>query len=93
MGTVAAVSVSNIATLIIPANTRRTSFYLLNNGANQIYVGETNAITTADGFPLAAASQVSEDEGNNVWKGDIYGICDIADSPIEVRYWERNQGA
>ena len=73
-------------------NCKRTSFYLLNNGAKQIYVGENNSITTANGFPIAAASQVSEDEGSNVWKGDLWAICDALDSPVEVRYWERTHG-
>ena len=92
MGVVAAVNVTDTATLVIPQNTKRTSFYLLNNGVAQIYVGENSAITTADGFPLAAASQVSEDEGSNIYKGDIYAICAAVDSPVELRYWERNQG-
>ena len=51
MGTTAAVSVGTTPTLIIPANERRSSFYLLNNGTNEMYVGETNTITTATGFP------------------------------------------
>jgi hypothetical protein len=56
-----------------------------------MYIGETSAVTVAEGFPLAAASQVSEDEGNNVWKGDIYGI--VAVGSEEARYWERTQSA
>ena len=89
MGTTALVNVTDTATLIIPANVRRASFYILNNGLNQMYIGENSSITTATGFPLAAASQLSEDRGENLWKGDVYGICAIADSPIESRYWER----
>ena len=91
MGTTAAVSIGVAATLIVPANTRRSSFHLLNNGSNPMFIGENNAITIADGFPLSGGSQISEDEGNNVWKGDIYGI--VAAATEEARYWERTQSA
>ena len=89
MGTTAAVTVTTTATLVMPANVRRGSFYLLNNGATSMFIGETNSITALTGFPLAAASQVSEDEGNNLWKGDIYAI--VAAGTEEARYWERTQ--
>ena len=90
MGTTATVTVAATATLIIPSNERRSSFYLLNNGAESMFIGETAATTTiAAGFPLAAASQISEDEGNNVYKGPIFGI--VAAATEEARYWERTQ--
>lgn len=90
MGTTAAVTVGTTATLVIPANVRRTSFYLLNNGAESMFVGETaSATTVAAGFPLAASSQVSEDEGNNVYKGDVFAI--VAVGTEEARFWERGQ--
>jgi len=91
MGVTAAVSVGTTPTLIIPVNARRTSFYLLNNGTNEMYIGENSSVTVATGFPLAAASQVSEDEGSNVYKGDIYGI--VAAGTEEARYWERDVSA
>jgi len=53
-----------------------------------MFIGETAASTTlANGFPLAAASQVSEDEGMNVYKGDVFGI--VAAGTEEARFWER----
>lgn len=85
----AAVTVDGTATLILGQNTRRASFYLFNNGANRVFLGETSAVTTANGFPLESFSQLSEDEGNNLWKGDIYGIT--AGTSEEIRYWERTQ--
>lgn len=89
MGTTAAVDVTSSATLIMPANTRRTSFYMFNNGATRIFIGESSSVDTTTGFPLEAFSQFSEDEGNNIYKGDIYGIT--AGTTEEIRYWERDQ--
>lgn len=84
-----AVTVNDTATLIIDAETSRQSFYLFNNGANRVYLAETVAnCTVANGFPLEASSQLSEDRGENLWKGTVYGICGPGLSS-EVRYWER----
>jgi cellulase/cellobiase CelA1 len=92
MGNVGKVDVTGVATLILAANTRRTSFYMFNNGANRVFLGETAAqATVAEGFPLESFSQFSEDEGNNIYKGDIYGIT--AGTTEGVRYWERTQSA
>jgi hypothetical protein len=91
MGTCAHVDVTGTATLIMAANTRRTSFYIFNNGANRVFLCETNAVDTVDGFPLESFSQFSEDEGHNLWKGDIWGIT--AGTTEEIRYWERTQSA
>jgi len=83
------VTVSDTATLIIPQNTSRQSFYLFNNGAKRVYLGETAAdATVADGFPIESSSQLSEDRGENLWKGDVWGICAPGESS-EMRYWER----
>jgi hypothetical protein len=85
------VTVAITATLILPANERRQSFYLFNNGLSAIYMGETNAVTVATGFPLAQGSQISEDRGQNQWKGDIWGI--VAAGTEEIRFWQRTHSA
>ena len=91
MGTCKHVDVTGAATLVIPQNVRRTSFYLFNNGNNRVFLCETNAVDIVDGFPLEAFSQFSEDEGNNIWKGDIWAIT--TGTTEELRYWERDQSA
>ena len=90
MGLTAAVDVTGVATLILPQSVKRTSFYMFNNGAQRVFIGETAAqATVLTGFPLEPFSQFSEDEGNNIWKGDIWGIT--AGTTEEIRYWERDQ--
>ena len=89
MGTTNAVTVTGSATLILGANPLRQSFYLLNNGVNPVFVSEDTTVNTGTSFPLAAASQISEDRGMNIYKGDIYGIT--AGTSEEIRYWERTQ--
>jgi len=84
------VTVTDTATLIIPANTDRQSHLLMNTEvANAIYVGPDSSITTANGFRLGPGNQLLEDKAHaGFWSGDVYGIAGAA-LTADVRYWTR----
>jgi len=84
-----AVAIGDTPVLIIPQNTTRQSFYLFNHGGKRVFLGETAAeANVTNGFPIEASSQLSEDRGENLWKGDIWGVCAVGEVS-EIRYWER----
>lgn len=88
------VSVTNTATLIIGANSRRQSIMIENEDSSvTVFIGEDSSVTasgniTNDGVGIAPGGTFAEDAGGTrVYKGDIYGI--VASGTADVRYWER----
>lgn len=82
-----AVSVTNTATLIVAANTKRRSITIVNDSSSTIYIGPDSSITTANGTPLYGRQ--TRTEGRNIpegYQGDIYGI--VASGTADTRYWE-----
>ena len=82
-----AVSVGTTATLILAANTARISYFIINNHSAAIFVAEDNTVTTVNGLPLGSGGALSEDQGERLFKGDIFGI--VATATADVRVWER----
>ena len=86
----AAVTVTDTATLIIPASPRRQSHMMMNNdGAVTVYIGPDTAIADTTAFPLGPLNQLLEDKSKaGFHMGNVYGICSAGQS-AEVRYWTR----
>jgi len=84
------VTVTDTATLIIPADTDRQSHLIMNtDGANSVFIGPDDSITIANGFRLGPGNQLLEDKAHaGFWQGDIYGIC-AGGASADVRYWTR----
>jgi len=62
----------------IPANPKRLSYSIVNNGSVTVYTGADAGLTTVSGEPLVAGAMVSDDED----KEDVYviaesGTCDL----------------
>lgn len=77
----AAVSVGNTATSIKATNASRKAMIMKNNGAQSIFIGPANTVTTANGYELAA--------GKSIYIRDttaLYGI--VASSTCDLRYME-----
>lgn len=75
------VAVDNTADLILAANSSRLSWSIYNGGAETVYIGDTNAVTTTTGYPLVPGAHLS---GNG--RHDIYGIT--AAGSVNVQYLE-----
>ena len=84
-----AVSIGTSATLIIAANSERTSLYIENSAGDGtvLILGEDTTLTAANGIEIADGGSVIEDMGHRLWKGDWFGI--VAAGSADVRVWER----
>lgn len=77
----ASVDVNNSATLIKASNTARKCILIKNNGTSTLYIGTTNAVTIADGYPIEASESIYF-----YFKDAVYGIT--ASATIDIRYME-----
>jgi hypothetical protein len=68
-----------VPTLVMPAGSMREVYRLTNVGASTIYLGGA-AVTTANGYPLAAGAEFV-----GVGPSAVYGI--VASGTIDVRYY------
>ena len=86
----AAVNITDTATLILTANSRRQSHLLMNNDTvNTVYIGGDSSVTDTEAYPLGPLNQLIEDKSKAGYQASaIYGICE-AGKTAEVRYWER----
>lgn len=75
-----AVSCGVTATQLLASNPLRRKFVFFNNGAFKIFLGFTNAVSAANGFPLASGATWVEDAYN----GDIWGISPSGADDIRV---------
>lgn len=69
-GNISRPSIDNTADVILNANPDRKKMIIQNVGTVTVYLGFTNTVTTATGFPLPV-NAVWEDEN---WIGALYGI-------------------
>ena len=83
----AAVTVTNVATLIVDANCARQELFITNNSSSvDIFIGPDASVTAASGLPLDANQREERDRGFGTWLGPVYGIT--ASGSADVRYWE-----
>ncbi|MDG7041851.1 MAG: hypothetical protein JRN22_02230 [Nitrososphaerota archaeon] len=66
------VGMSDVATSIMSLNAGRKSITLKNTGvANTIFIGNSNAVTSADGFPISPSESLTIKH----YTGGIWGVC------------------
>lgn len=75
----AGITVTAVATQIVPTRLTRTGFVIVNNSAQTVYLGGST-VTTANGIPLAAGASYD----NQLWVGAFYGI--VAAGTANVRF-------
>jgi len=83
-----AVSVGTSATELIGANDQRIKLTIQNLDSGEIYYGEDNTVTAANGIKLAAAASVEEEfDGHKWYQGAVWAI--VSSGTADVRVWER----
>ena len=81
------VTVSDTATEIVPANTKRRNVTLSNVDTSvTVYIGPDSSITTSNAIPLYAFQTRDDKFISEGYQGPIYGI--VASGTVDVRYWE-----
>jgi len=65
---------------VLPANPKRKSYSIVNNGGATIYLGGDAGVTVDSGEPLLAGEMVSDDTDDE----DVYAISGAADQDIRV---------
>lgn len=80
----AAVTVTEAATVILAASATRKGHILYNSGAETVYVGVAAGVLTTTGIPVAAGATFNLDAPGTIYTGAIYGIC-AAGKTTEVR--------
>ena len=84
------VTVTNTATKIVDANSQRQSLIIANAGSVSIFIGPDASVTAANGTPIVAGGNLSEDSGGTrMQMGPVYGIT--ASGTADTRYWERTR--
>jgi len=84
-----AISVGNTATKIVGSNSRRIALIIENNGAETIYIGKDDTVTSSTGVAVLSNGTFTQDSGGmRMYLGDFWGIT--ASSTSDVRYWEMN---
>lgn len=73
------VNVTATATLIQAADDNRELLSIYNAGTATLYIGAGTAVTTANGYPVAASTEVQW-----VGVGAVYGI--VSGGTVDVRY-------
>ena len=79
------VSVATTATQILSPDATRRGWVIYNAGANAVYYGPDDSITTANTVALQPKSTILSSDVVN-YKGSIYGI--VSAGTEDVRYWE-----
>lgn len=79
----AAVTVGTVAAVLLAANADRRSMIILNNSANDIYIGSDATVTTANGLKIAAGQTITIDKAP---QAAIYAIGSAAG--LDVRTLE-----
>ncbi|MHB8409828.1 MAG: hypothetical protein ACYDHY_17375 [Acidiferrobacterales bacterium] len=77
------VSVTTAATLILAANGSRVVANIANVSTQTVYLGRDNTVTTANGWPLGAGSNMEDRETTDAWYGIVaVGTADVR--PLEA---------
>lgn len=72
-------TVANTATQIFAASNDRVEAIIQNTGANIVFLGENNGVTTANGFPIAVGATIVLNTSDAIW-----GIVAAATEPLRV---------
>lgn len=85
----ASVTVTDSATLIVGANTKRQELTIVNTSETvNVFTGPDSSITTSNAIPLYAMQRNDRWKGpGGSWLGPIYAICPTGQT-ADVRYWE-----
>lgn len=79
-------TIGTTPTLIAPANNSRVNIAVVNGGANTIFVGSDNRVTTdmgdSPGYELLAQGTLD----NDTYTGALWGV--VAHGTIDVTIWE-----
>jgi hypothetical protein len=82
--TYGAVTVTNVATQIMPATNGRYLFVIYNNGSVPIYIGFDANVLNTTGIPILPQANYTQ-QGFGIWAGAVYGIT--ASSSADTRFW------
>jgi len=82
-----AVPIATAATQILAPNTKRISFYVVNNGTQTIFLGDGSDVTVANGTPIFSGGTLNEDQGFRLYKAAVFGI--VGSGTGDARVWER----
>lgn len=80
-----ATTVAAAATQILTGHADNAAVIVTNIGANTVYIGSDNTVTTGDGHPLAAGATLTLED----YTGDLYGIVAAGTEAVRataVRY-------
>jgi len=70
--------VSTTPVRLLPANPKRRSYSIVNNGSGLIYTGADAGLTVDSGEPLPAGTMVSDDtDPEDVWAVSSSGTQDV----------------
>ena len=81
-----AITVTTTATIILPANGRRRSCLINNNGSAILYIGFDSTVTSVTGMPVLAGGFWINSGETDAFRGVIYGIA--ASGTLDVRFEE-----
>jgi len=65
---------------VLPANPKRLSYSIVNNGTATIFLGADQGVTIDSGEPLPAGAMVSDDRD----KENVYAISPIANQDVRI---------
>lgn len=64
------------AVLILPPSSLRTKAHLINEGADTVYLGDSEEVTDSDGWPLEANERIEL----TMRRTPVYAICASSDT-------------
>lgn len=82
-----AVTVTNVATLILPSNPSRRGALVYNNGTVTVYLGFDSSVTSTTGLPLVAGATYNDSGDSDLYRSDIYGITASSSSDVRFHEW------
>jgi len=84
------VSVTETATLIVAANSRRKGGFVRNLGTGNIFWGFTSSVTIANGMLLEPGEVLNNSGLADSWRGNIFGIAEAGNTEdIRFNEWEQ----
>lgn len=83
---------TNTAATIVTANSQRISLIITNIGVSSAFLGDSSAVTSANGVMLRAGGSLSEDSGGTrMYLGPYFAIA--GSSATTLTYWQRVRGS
>lgn len=75
-----AFTATNVAQVILAANTARESYTIKNNGGVILYIGSTDAVTVGTGFPINPGEAYSDE----LYTGAVYAIVSAGSTDCRI---------